>query len=155
MSRIAKRRSTAFRNDGATATRHGSALTAFHQMALTLTLFCWMTQAGYGQDVRGATSNLKGTVFVGDPGSEAYVAKAQVLVSGPVMAITETDQDGKYRFDNIPPGIYTVEASFETLKGELSIKIEPDQLVELPIQLTMPEIKTSVTVSATESTSAS
>ena len=124
-------------------------------MALTLTLFCWMTQAGYGQDVRGATSNLKGTVFVGDPGSEAYVAKAQVLVSGPVMAITETDQDGKYRFDNIPPGIYTVEASFETLKGELSIKIEPDQLVELPIQLTMSEIKTSVTVSATESTSAS
>jgi len=114
-----------------------------------------MTQAGYGQDVRGATSNLQGTVFVGDPGSEAYVAKAQVLVSGPVMAITETDQDGKYTFDNIPPGIYTVEASFETLKGELSIKIEPDQLVELPIQLTMPEIKTSVTVSATESTSAS
>ena len=120
-----------------------------------LLALCWMTQAGYGQDVRGATSNLKGTVFVGDPGSESYVAKAKVFVSGPVMATTETDQDGKYAFDKMPPGTYTVEASFETLKGELSIKLEPNQLVELPIQLTLTEVKTSVTVTATDSTSAS
>jgi len=155
LSQISKRaRLTLFEHE-ATVKGGGGTLTAILQMALVLSLFCCMTQGGYGQDVRGAACGLKGTVFIGDPGSESYIANARVLVSGPVMAITETDQDGKYTFDNVPPGAYTVEANFETLKAELSIKLEPNQLVELPIQLTLAQIKQSVTVTATESTSVS
>jgi len=153
--RITKRRGITFRNDGATITRHGSGLTALRQLAIALTLFCWMTQGGYGQDVPSVTSSLKGIVFVGDPGSEAYIPQAEVLVSGPVTAITGTDEEGKYAFDNLPPGTYAVEASFETLKAEMKIRVGPNQVVLLPIQLTLSEVKTSVTVTATDSTSAS
>lgn len=155
MSRIAKRRGTTLRNNGVSIARLGSVLTAFGQMAVAFTLFCWMTQGGYGQDVRGATCSLKGIVFVGDPGSESYIPKAKVLVSGPVMAITGTDGEGKYAFDNLPPGIYAVEASFETLKAGLSITLEPSQTIRLPIRLTPGEVKTSVTVTANDSTAAS
>jgi len=155
LSRIWKRRITTLRNDGATVTGHGSALNAFRQIAIALTLFCWMSQGGYGQDDRGATSSLKGVVFVGDPGSESYIPKAEVLVSGPVMAITGTDEEGKYAFDNLPPGTYAVEANFETLKAGLRITLEPSQTIQLPIQLTPAEVKTSVNVTATDSTSVS
>ena len=60
-----------------------------------------------------------------------------MLLNGPVMAMTETDQDGNYVFDNVPPGTYAVQASFETLKSEVSIRLEPNQAVQLPIQLTL------------------
>ena len=129
MSRITKRRGITFRNDGATVTRHGSALTAFRYVALVVTLFSFMSQGGYGQDAPGATCSLNGIVFVGDPGSELYVPKAEVLVSGPVMAITGTDEEGKYAFDNLPPGTYAVEVSFKTLKAELSIRLDPSQVI--------------------------
>jgi len=88
---ISKRSGPTFIQYGTTLSRGGAALVAIRQMVLVLGLFCWMTQAGYGQDVRAATSNLKGTVFVGDPGSESYIPEAKVFVSGPVMAMTETD----------------------------------------------------------------
>ncbi len=83
------------------------------------------------------------------------MAKAKVLVSGPTMAITETDQDGKYFLYNLPPGDYAVEASFETLKSEMSITLEPNKVIQLPIQLTLADVKTSVTVTATDSSSSS
>ena len=156
VSRISKRSGPTPLEYGATVSRGSEALIAIRRMVvLALSLFSLMTQGGYGQDVRSATSSLTGTVFVGDPGSESYIPEAKVFISGPTMAITETDQEGKYTFDNVPPGTYTVEASFETLKGELSIKLESNQLVELPIQLIITEVKTSVTVTATDSTSAS
>ncbi len=149
------RRGLALRDDGATVSRPGWVLTAIRQAAFVLILFCSLAQSGYAQNVPGGACSLKGTVFVGDPGSEAYVAKAKVLVSGPTMAITETDQDGKYSLDKLPPGDYTVEASFETLRSEMSITLEPNKVIQLPIQLTLADVKTSVTVTATDSPSVS
>jgi len=123
---------------------------------LTIVLMvCCIAIAGYTQAAPVRTCSLKGTVFVGDPGSESYIAKAQVLLSGPVMDMTETDGDGNYVFDGVPPGTYTVEASFETLKTQLTITLEPSQAIKLPIHLTLSEIKTSVTVTATDATAVS
>ena len=123
---------------------------------LTIVLMvCCIAIAGYTQDAAVRTCSLKGTVFVGDPGSESYIAKAQVLLNGPVMDMTETDEDGNYVFDHVPPGTYMVEASFETLKTQLTITLEPSQTIKLPIQLTLSEVKTSVTVTATDATAVS
>ena len=78
-----------------------------------------------------------------------------MLLSGPVMDMTETDEDGNYVFDRVTPGTYTVEASFETLKTQLTITLEPSQAIKLPIQLTLSEVKTSVTVTASDVTGVS
>jgi len=78
-------------------------------------------------------------VFVGNPGSESYVDRATVLVTGPTIAITATNQDGKYAFNSLPPGTYTIEATFETLKTKLSVVLAANRVIELPIQLKLPE----------------
>ena len=118
-------------------------------------IVCCLAISGFTQDADSETCSLRGSVFVGDPGSESYIAKAKVLVSGPVMAMTETDEDGNYAFDGVTPGTYTVEASFETLKTQLTITLEPRQAIKLPIQLTLSEVKTSVTVTASDVTGVS
>ena len=78
-------------------------------------------------------------MFVGNPGSESYIDRATILVSGPTIAITATNQEGKYAFDSLPPGTYAVEATFETLKTKLSVDLDANRVIELPIQLKLPE----------------
>ena len=58
-----------------------------------------------------------------------------MLVTGPVMAETGTDADGKYALDGLPPGNYTVEATFSELSAEQTITVEANQVVQVPLQL--------------------
>ena len=90
---------------------------------------------------------VEGSVFVGDPSDRSYVAGAKVLATGPVVAETHTDLKGKYVLDKLPPGNYTLEASFSELKAAQTALVGPDQVVEAQLQLKPVEV-TSVTVTA-------
>src|SRR5271157_5409553 len=113
---------------------------------LLLVVFSWFTPSALGRG--GPGGRVEGTVFVGNAGDQSYVAGAKVLASGPVMIETETDIDGKYAFVAVPPGNYTVDASFSDLNAVQTITVEANQLVQVPLRLKPPEIKTSVTVTA-------
>ena len=113
-----------------------------------LLLGCFIPSAA-GQVSLDKTGRLEGIVFVGNFDDRSNVPGAKVLVSGPVMAETETDADGKYAFDGIPPGTYDVEASFSELRASQTINIEANQVASAPLQLKPPEVKTTVNVAAT------
>src|SRR5271166_6606528 len=85
---------------------------------------------------------------VGDSGDPSYVAEAKVMITGPVLAETGTDADGKYALNGLPPGNYTVQATFSELSAEQTITVAANQVVQAPLQLKPPEVKTSVTVTA-------
>jgi Carboxypeptidase regulatory-like domain len=86
----------------------------------------------------------------GTPGDHSYVAGAKLIAIGPVVIETETSADGKYAFVLMPPGKYTVEASFAGLEAAQTMTIEANQVVQVPLQLRPFEVKTSVTVTASE-----
>ncbi|MGO9517464.1 MAG: carboxypeptidase regulatory-like domain-containing protein, partial [Candidatus Korobacteraceae bacterium] len=110
----------------------------------------WLVPGALGKDDHGGTGKVEGTVFVGDSGDPSYVAEAKVLVSGPVMAETGTDADGKYALAGLPPGNYTLAATFSELSAEQTITVEANQVVQVPLQLKPREVKTSVTVTASD-----
>jgi len=110
----------------------------------------WLTRDALGKDDRGETGRVEGTVFVGDSGDPSYVAQAKVLLTGPVMAETGTDNEGKYALDGLPPGSYTLEATFSELRAEQTITVEANQVLQVPLQLKPREVKTSVTVTAND-----
>ncbi len=110
----------------------------------------WLVPGALGKDDHGGTGRVEGTVFVGDSGDLSYVPEAKVMVTGPVMAETGTDADGKYALEGLPPGNYTVEATFSELSAEQTITVEPNQVVQVPLQLKPREVKTSVTVTASD-----
>jgi len=64
------------------------------------------------------------------------------------MAETGTDADGKYALNGLPPGNYTVQATFSELSAEQTITVAANQVVQVSLQLKPPEVKTSITVTA-------
>ncbi len=120
-------------------------------IAPMLVLLAWLTPHAFGQDTQEKTGRLEGVVFVGDSGDSndrSFVPGAKVLLSGPIMAETETDTDGKYAFNGIPPGTYEVEASFSELRAFQTIIVEVNQVATAPLQLKPPDLKTTVNVAA-------
>jgi len=107
-----------------------------------------MSPGVVAKDDHAGTGRVEGTVFVGDSGDPSYVAEAKVMITGPVLAETGTDADGKYALNGLPPGNYTVQATFSELSAEQTITVAANQVVQVPLQLKPPEVKTSVTVTA-------
>ena len=120
------------------------ALTAFVLMFAVLGL----TPRAIASDNNKASGRLEGTVFVGDQGHQSYTVGAKVLASGPVKIETETNTDGRYIFVALPPGSYTVKATYSGLEAIQTITVGANQVVTLPLHLRPSEIKTSVTVTA-------
>ena len=86
------------------------------------------------------TAAVKGTVFLEAPGEPAYVQGAKVIVQGEFLILSAvTDRDGKFRFSNLEPGTYTVEASYSGLHSEQEISVDPGTEVQVVLQLKLPD----------------
>ena len=109
-----------------------------------LILLAWLAPIACGQEKQETTSRLEGVVFIGESGDPSYVPGAKVLVSGPIMAETETNDEGKYAFNGIPPGTYEVEASFSQLTASHSVTVQANQVATASLQLKPLEVKTSI-----------
>jgi len=96
------------------------------------------------------TGKLEETVFVGEASNESYAAGAKIQVDGPVRIETKTNSDGKYVFVGLPPGTYVVQASFSGLEAVQTITVEVNQVVQVALQLKPSAVKTSVTVTASQ-----
>jgi hypothetical protein len=94
------------------------------------------------------TGRLEGTAFVGVHGHQSYTSGTKILASGPVNSETETNADGKFVFVALPPGTYTVDASFSGLEAMQTITVEANQVAKVSLQLKPARVKTSVDVTA-------
>lgn len=87
---------------------------------------------------------LKGTVFLDAPGEPTYVRGAKIIVQSEFLILSAvTDRDGKFRFSNLEPGTYTIEATFFGLHAEQKISVEPGTEVQVVLQLKLPDPTTS------------
>ena len=87
---------------------------------------------------------LKGTVFLEAPGEPTYVQGAKVIVQGEFLILSAvTDRDGKFRFSNLEPGTYVLEAMFLGLRDQQEISVESGTEVHVALQLRIPDPTTS------------
>jgi len=83
---------------------------------------------------------LKGSVSLEAPGEPANVQGAKVIVQGEFLMLSAvTDRDGKFRFSNMEPGTYTVEATLLGLHAEQKISVESGTEVQVVLQLKLPD----------------
>ncbi len=111
-----------------------------------LTLTCCLAQ-----DAQLAPGSIAGEVFnIGADGQRAVVPGALISLRGPVERETESDASGQYRFEPLPPGRYTAEATAPGLKGAVSVDVAAGETAaaEIPLELTI--VTSSVTVTATD-----
>src|SRR5687768_17166570 len=88
-------------------------------------LIAILSAATVGQQVQAATGSLTGTIEGIEP------ANAEVLITRQgdekTRFSTKADENGNYRFDNIPPGKYTLYASstkISDIEDTTTVRIE-------------------------------
>src|SRR5439155_12655637 len=92
----------------------------------------------------------EGAVFVGVSSGHAFAAGATVRLSGPVVLETETDENGNYTFAAVAFGTYRIEAFLSGLEAARTISVEAGKIVRADLQLKPADVKSCVTVTATE-----
>ena len=126
---------------------HAMRVKAIGLCMVLLTLGCC-----FAQDPKPVPGSIAGEVFnIGPDGQRAVVPGAHISLSGPVERQTESDATGQYRFELLPPGRYTAEASAPGLAGKLSVDVAEGVMVAAAIPLELTAVTSSVSVTAAES----
>ena len=94
------------------------------------------------------TGQVQGTVFISDSNGRAYVANATVILNGPATLQTETDEQGRFTFAQVPLGTYTIEASFPGLDATQMLSVETGSTAQISLELKAATVRDSVTVTA-------
>ena len=110
---------------------------------LLVVCMCLMTPHGKeAQCTSGQTTVVQGTVFLETPDDPASAPGAKVIVQGDFLIVsTITDREGKFRFSDLEPGSYTVKATYFGLYAEQKITVEPGAVVQVALQLKLPDLK--------------
>ena len=87
---------------------------------------------------------VKGTVFLETPDQPAPVPGATIIIQLDFTTLSaNTDSEGKFRFSNIEPGTYTVEATYFGLHAEQRITVEAGTELQAALQLKLHDRGTS------------
>jgi len=97
------------------------------------------------------TGRVDGTVFVRDAEGPSYVPGAKITLSGAIHLELDADQQGRFTFPDIVPGAYTLTAQFPGLEATQNLAVEAGKVVNADLELKPSEVKTEVTVTATQS----
>lgn len=112
-------------------------------------ILCLLVSTASARQVRDASANLDVKVVARDSaGSFSSVASVAVRLKGPTVAEGETDENGKCPFSNVRPGEYLIEVSSPGFEGSRSAVVKPGETLEIDLELSPAEIKSSVTVTA-------
>ena len=112
---------------------------------LGLILLCISAGPGHGQ--QGGT--LRGTVTLATGGTPLHHATVMI---GQLKKRTDTGDDGKYEFTNLPPGTYTVMAHMHALTDESqTVRITAGGTAEANFALSLATFRQEVTVTASGS----
>ena len=97
------------------------------------------------------TGAVTGSVIIVDSSGPSYVPGASVRLSGKSDFAAQTDEEGKFNFPTVLPGSYSITAEFPSLEAKsASVTVEPGRTIEVVLQLSPAEVKSSVNVSASE-----
>ena len=83
-------------------------------------------------------------------GEPAVLPHASIVLRGPTIKATESDAQGAFVVDGLPPGIYDIEASAPGLSSAITVEVKPSATLQLPIELTIATVMDMVTVKGSE-----
>jgi Carboxypeptidase regulatory-like domain len=118
--------------------------------SVVLSTVAWLMLVSIATAQTNADARINGTVFVQDSQGPSYVPGAKVTLSGSVSREQQTDNQGRFSFDGLVPGTYSVTAQFPGLEVTQSITVEAGKVGTAALELKPSEVKSDITVTATE-----
>jgi hypothetical protein len=96
----------------------------FIGMALASLLFFGL---GFAQGSSRELGSIQGDVFTkGTNGQPAVLPGVRIALRGPITKETESDTQGAFAIDGLPPGSYEIEANAPGLYAALAVEVRAD-----------------------------
>ena len=95
---------------------------------------------------RSAAGRVVGIVVVEDAGNQLAIVGGKVVATGPVTLEAETDANGKFTLVEVPPGVYTVKATFSGLEAAQTVNVVANCAVQVRLEVSPVKDTTTVTV---------
>ena len=112
-----------------------------------LTISCCLAQSA-----KVEPGSIAGEVFTKSAdGQRELVPGAHITLRSAVERQTESDAIGRYRFDQLPPGRYTADATAPGLNGSAAAEVRAGEIATIEIPMELTAVTSSVNVTATES----
>src|SRR3984885_13945840 len=128
--------------------RGGATMRALIGIALTILLFLGLS---FAQGSSPELGSIRGDVFTkGTNGEPAVLPGVRIVLHGPITKETESDAQGAFAIDRLPPGTYEIEANAPGLSGGLAVEVTPGTSSTVPLEMNVTMVSNTVNVSATE-----
>jgi hypothetical protein len=101
------------------------------------------------QSTGPATGTVDGVVFTVDlNGGHAVVPIARISLDGPRHVEAESDSEGKFAFNAVPPGVYRITAQAPGLVTNRTIEVAAGGVSEIALEMKIQAVLESTTVTA-------
>src|SRR5580658_469751 len=120
----------------------------FFGSGLSVLLFLGL---GFAQGGSPAPGSIRGDVFTkGMNGEPAVLPGVRIVLHGPTTKETESDAQGVFAIDGLPPGTYQIEANAPGLSGGLAVEVTSGTSSTVPLEMNVTTVSNTVNVTATE-----
>jgi hypothetical protein len=105
--------------------------------------------AALGQSTGPATGTVRGVVFTADAdGGRSVVPAAKISLDGPVHLQVQSDNEGKFACNAVPPGSYRVSAEATGLAATQNVTVAAATISEIALEMKIQAATQSTTVTA-------
>jgi len=104
-------------------------------MALAILL---LPGLGFAQGSSPALGSIRGDVFTkGTNGEPAVLPGARIVLRGLITKETESDTQGAFAIDGLPPGTYEIEANAPGLYAALAVEVRAGTSSTVPVEMNL------------------
>ena len=90
----------------------------------------------FAQSSPSASGSIRGDVFTkGTNGEPAALPGVLILLHGPITTETESDAQGAFAIDGLPPGTYQIEANAPGLYAALAVEVSAGISSTVPVEM--------------------
>lgn len=108
----------------------------------------------FPQNGSAAPGSIRGEVVTkSENGEPAVLPNASIVLHGPVNKEAQSDAQGAFAIDDLPPGMYDIEASAPGLNAALAVEVKPGAASVVPIELGVTAVTSTVNVTANDAPS--
>src|SRR5262249_28703803 len=107
--------------------------------------------SSFAQNDHAATGTIRGEVVTRNQNGEpAVLPSARIVLHGSVTKETESDKQGAFVVDGLPPGIYQIEANAPGLNAVLATEVIAGTSSTVSVEMSVAAVTNTVSVTATE-----
>jgi hypothetical protein len=106
---------------------------------------------GFAQGNSPAFGSIRGDVFTkGTNGEPAVLPGVRIVLHGPITKEAESDTQGAFAIDGLPPGTYQIKANAPGLSGGLAVEVTAGTSSTVPLEMNVTMVSNTVNVTATQ-----